>query len=129
MNQLIRQRSELEQGFTAAKDEMASIEQQLQQLNDQRSTAQQQVEDSRAALESHKLGKQEVVVRKKTQEEHLANMELDQDAVMADLPEKCNVRIHRGSWPVQPIFEILQKQGKISEHEMMHVFNMMSEVH
>ena len=34
------------------------------------------------------------------------------------------VRIRRGSWPVPPIFPLVQKLGKIDEEEMFEVFNM-----
>ena len=40
------------------------------------------------------------------------------------LPEGCSVRIKKGSWPVPPIFEVIQKRGKIEEDEMYNVLNM-----
>jgi len=32
--------------------------------------------------------------------------------------------IHRGSWPAPEIFQIIQKKGTISDHEMFRTFNM-----
>ena len=46
------------------------------------------------------------------------------DNIPRVLPAKCNVRIHKGSWPVLPIFSYMQEQGKVPEAEMFQVFNM-----
>lgn len=40
------------------------------------------------------------------------------------LPEEMGAVIWAGSWPVPPIFELIQTQGDISVAEMYHVFNM-----
>ncbi len=40
------------------------------------------------------------------------------------LPKNCAVRLRRGSWPVPPIFRLIQEGGGISEAEMHRVFNM-----
>lgn len=40
------------------------------------------------------------------------------------LPEGCQAKIRKGSWPVPPIFPFLQKYGKVSEEEMYCDFNM-----
>ncbi|MDI6840332.1 MAG: phosphoribosylformylglycinamidine cyclo-ligase [bacterium] len=40
------------------------------------------------------------------------------------LPQGVGVRIYKGSWPVPPIFKFIQKEGKVDEKEMFHVFNM-----
>ncbi|MEK6683233.1 MAG: phosphoribosylformylglycinamidine cyclo-ligase [Nitrospirota bacterium] len=40
------------------------------------------------------------------------------------LPEGCQAKIKRGSWPAPPIFGWLEKQGRIAVEEMYHVFNM-----
>jgi len=40
------------------------------------------------------------------------------------LPEGCNAIIHKGNWPILPIFSLLRQEGKISEEEMFKVFNM-----
>jgi len=40
------------------------------------------------------------------------------------LPEGCWGRIRRGSWPVHPIFKIIQEQGRVETEEMYRVFNM-----
>jgi phosphoribosylformylglycinamidine cyclo-ligase len=46
------------------------------------------------------------------------------DNIPRILPENVNAKIFRGSWDSQPIFEIIQKVGKVSETEMHTVFNM-----
>ncbi len=40
------------------------------------------------------------------------------------LPMGCKARIRKGSWPVPPIFPLMQKLGRVSEDEMYRVFNM-----
>ena len=40
------------------------------------------------------------------------------------LPEGTSVEIKRGSWPVLPVFELMQRLGTIDESEMFRVFNM-----
>ncbi len=39
-------------------------------------------------------------------------------------PAGLGARLRRGSWPVPPIFDLIQQQGKISNEEMAHVFNL-----
>jgi len=40
------------------------------------------------------------------------------------LPPACGARINRGTWPIPPVFEVIQKLGKIDDDEMYRVFNM-----
>jgi phosphoribosylformylglycinamidine cyclo-ligase len=40
------------------------------------------------------------------------------------LPEGTSVQIKRGSWPVLPIFELMQRIGNIADPEMFRTFNM-----
>ncbi len=40
------------------------------------------------------------------------------------LPEGACAQIQRGAWTIPPIFQILQKLGKINDHEMYSTFNM-----
>jgi phosphoribosylformylglycinamidine cyclo-ligase len=40
------------------------------------------------------------------------------------LPAGCIARLHRGAWPVPPIFSLLKKIGRIEVEEMHRVFNM-----
>ncbi|REE90589.1 phosphoribosylformylglycinamidine cyclo-ligase [Paenibacillus taihuensis] len=40
------------------------------------------------------------------------------------LPEGVNVDIEMGSWPIQPIFKLMQAQGSISDRDMFTTFNM-----
>ena len=40
------------------------------------------------------------------------------------LPEGISAKIKKGSWDVLPIFELIQKEGGISEHDMYNTFNM-----
>jgi phosphoribosylformylglycinamidine cyclo-ligase len=46
------------------------------------------------------------------------------DNIPRVLPARCDVLIRRGSWPVLPIFELIQRHGKVAELEMYQVFNM-----
>ncbi len=40
------------------------------------------------------------------------------------LPVNVNVEIHHGSWPILPIFELMQDKGSISNKDMFTTFNM-----
>lgn len=40
------------------------------------------------------------------------------------LPEGVNVDIELGSWPIQPIFKLMQRDGAISDRDMFTTFNM-----
>lgn len=40
------------------------------------------------------------------------------------LPKGCRARLHRGAWPVPPIFQVLRSMGKVDEEELYRVFNM-----
>ena len=40
------------------------------------------------------------------------------------LPDRTDAQINRGSWPVLPLFELLQRLGNIEEREMYRTFNM-----
>lgn len=40
------------------------------------------------------------------------------------LPEGCSAEIERGTWPIPPIFQLLQREGDISSTDMYRTFNM-----
>ncbi|MCK9221384.1 MAG: phosphoribosylformylglycinamidine cyclo-ligase [Limnochordia bacterium] len=40
------------------------------------------------------------------------------------LADGCGVLIKKGSWPVLPVFDLLQREGNIDEDEMYNTFNM-----
>lgn len=40
------------------------------------------------------------------------------------LPEGTSVEIRKGSWPVLPVFDLMQRMGNIEEPEMFRTFNM-----
>ena len=46
------------------------------------------------------------------------------DNIPRVLPKNCDCVVRRGTWPVLPVFEMIQRGGKISEREMYQVFNM-----
>jgi len=46
------------------------------------------------------------------------------DNIPRILPQGCQAIIHKGSWRVPGIFQVVQKKGKIKEEEMFHTFNM-----
>jgi len=45
------------------------------------------------------------------------------DNIPRVLPNGCKASIKKGSWPKQPIFDFLQKKGKVSTEEMFRTFN------
>ena len=46
------------------------------------------------------------------------------DNIPRILPADCSVEIHRGSWPIPPVFALLQRFGNLPEEEMFRTFNM-----
>lgn len=46
------------------------------------------------------------------------------DNIPRVLPDPCKAVIKFGSWPIPPIFSLIQKLGNISDQEMYRVFNM-----
>lgn len=40
------------------------------------------------------------------------------------LPDSVNAQIDYGSWPILPIFELMQREGSISNNDMFRTFNM-----
>ncbi|MBL6765733.1 MAG: phosphoribosylformylglycinamidine cyclo-ligase [Verrucomicrobiae bacterium] len=46
------------------------------------------------------------------------------DNIPRILPPKCDAVIRRGTWDMLPIYELLQREGKVDEVEMYQVFNM-----
>jgi len=46
------------------------------------------------------------------------------DNIPRILPEGCAVEIDKGSWPVLPVFKLMQEIGNVTEAEMHRTFNM-----
>ncbi len=46
------------------------------------------------------------------------------DNIPRVLPKGCDVAVFKGTWPVLPVFELIQRHGKVDEVEMHQVFNM-----
>lgn len=40
------------------------------------------------------------------------------------LPNGCSVEIQKGTWPILPVFDVMQSIGDVDENEMFRVFNM-----
>ena len=40
------------------------------------------------------------------------------------LPDGVAFHLHRGTWPIPPLFQLIQHAGRIDDHEMAHVFNL-----
>ena len=40
------------------------------------------------------------------------------------LPDECGVEIQKGSWPILPVFDVMQSLGNVDEDEMCRTFNM-----
>jgi len=45
------------------------------------------------------------------------------DKLSRVIPKACSVRIYRNSWPVPPVFRLIQEAGRIEEAEMRRTFN------
>jgi len=46
------------------------------------------------------------------------------DNIPRILPKDCNAVVHKGTWDVLPIFQIIQEKGGVAESELYQVFNM-----
>jgi len=46
------------------------------------------------------------------------------DNIPRVLPRGCDVVIHKHSWEVPPLFQLLQEKGRVTERELYQVFNM-----
>jgi len=46
------------------------------------------------------------------------------DNIPRILPEGTAVQIEKGSWPILPVFELMQRLGSVTEREMYRTFNM-----
>jgi phosphoribosylformylglycinamidine cyclo-ligase len=40
------------------------------------------------------------------------------------LPAGAAIHLRRGSWPIPPLFQLIQRAGQIDPQEMAHVFNL-----
>ena len=45
------------------------------------------------------------------------------DNIPRVVPKGCKVVIHKGTWPILPIFKVLQEGGRVGEEEMFRTFN------
>ena len=46
------------------------------------------------------------------------------DNIPRILPKQCDAVIRRGTWDMLPIYDLLQREGRVAEEEMYQVFNM-----
>jgi len=46
------------------------------------------------------------------------------DNITRVLPDSCDAKIQKGTWPILPVFSVMQEKGGIDEVEMYKVFNM-----
>jgi phosphoribosylformylglycinamidine cyclo-ligase len=46
------------------------------------------------------------------------------DNIPRVLPKKCDAVIRKGSWPMPPVFQLLQEHGRLPDDEAYQVFNM-----
>ncbi len=82
---LLTQRVSREQSLSSARDSLQSLENQVREQEKQRQAAEAQHNEQREALESLRLNAQELMVRARTQEERLAEMELTREEVAKGL--------------------------------------------
>lgn len=46
-----------------------------------------------------------------------------EDNLIRVLPSACKARLQKGSWEVPPVFQVLQREGAVSDEEMTRTFN------
>ena len=89
--QMLERRVKAEEQFQASREEMADFDNRLGIIETRRKDQEAAVAAAREELEQHRLRRQEVVVRRDTQEQHNAELELDRQSLMAELPDSANV--------------------------------------
>ncbi len=53
---------------------------------------------------------------------HITGGGIDENIIRV-IPEACKAIIHKGSWEIPPVFQLLQKSGNVSDNEMHRTFN------
>ncbi|MBA3011978.1 MAG: phosphoribosylformylglycinamidine cyclo-ligase [Proteobacteria bacterium] len=53
---------------------------------------------------------------------HITGGGIDENIIRV-IPDSCKALIHNGSWEIPPVFQLLQKQGNVSDNEMHRTFN------
>ena len=53
---------------------------------------------------------------------HITGGGIDENIIRV-IPQACKAVIHKGSWKVPPIFNIIQREGNVPEHDMHRTFN------
>ena len=91
LQQMLERRVEVEQRYNEAGDAVAGHDNQLSGANEQRSSHAGAVGEAREVLEQHKLTRQEILVRRDTQAEQIAEQGYDEQALRRELPEDAGV--------------------------------------
>ncbi|MBP8828711.1 MAG: phosphoribosylformylglycinamidine cyclo-ligase [Desulfobacter sp.] len=53
---------------------------------------------------------------------HITGGGIDENIIRV-IPQTCKAVIHKGSWQIPPIFNIIQREGNVPEHDMHRTFN------
>jgi len=53
---------------------------------------------------------------------HITGGGIDENIIRV-IPESCRAIVHKDAWEIPPIFQLLQKEGKVSDNEMQRTFN------
>ena len=110
--ELLEKHLAAEELFTSARDEMGGIENQIAVCNQNRIQQQQQVNQWREQVEQQKLRKQEVLVRKNTQQEQADEQGHDMEALLVDLPEQADINVWQEN--LQSIEKKIERIGPVN---------------
>ena len=53
---------------------------------------------------------------------HITGGGIDENIIRV-IPQACKAVIHKGSWQIPPVFNIIQREGNVPEHDMHRTFN------
>ena len=53
---------------------------------------------------------------------HITGGGIDENIIRV-IPKACKAVVHKGSWEIPPVFNILQKEGLVPDSEMQRTFN------
>ncbi len=108
LNIALEQKLEIENRFSVSKDESASFDKRINQVNAMRATEIDAVNEARDELEQHKLSKQEILVRRDTHLESMEEQGYDNNAISVELNENATIEQWQDS-----LEEIEKKIGRI----------------
>lgn len=91
LQDMLGRKVEIDGRLSEAGDAVAELDERITRLNERQSSRVNAVGEAREALEQHKLARQEILVRRDTQAEQVANESYDRQLLDAEMPAEAGV--------------------------------------